>query len=90
MSIAGVVVDYVHGFALSEGLALRSGTPGGGGGLAGLLQRHPSLSLPAMRRAMQASPDAAAAADLEEGIDFILAGIAATIPPDQGRGQDAG
>lgn len=78
---AGVIVDYVHGFALSEGLALRAGAPGECNGLAGLLERHPSLSLPAMRRAMRASPGAVTSADLEVGVDLILAGIAALIPP---------
>lgn len=53
---AEVIVNYVHGFALSEGLALREDATGGSSGLAGLLERHASLSLPAMRRAMRASP----------------------------------
>src|SRR5690606_24836824 len=78
---AGVIVDYVHGFALSEGLALGAGASGGGTGLAALLERHPGLSLPAMRRAMGASPVASGPADLEGGIDLILAGIEALIPP---------
>lgn len=81
MPAAGVIVDYVHGFALSEGLALRAGAPGNGNGLAGLLERHPDLSLPAMRRAMGASPVASGPAGLEGGINLILAGIEALIAP---------
>lgn len=82
---AEVIIDYVHGFALSEGLALRAGPSSGGNGLVGLLARHPSLSLPAMRRAMQAAPAASETADLEDGISLILAGIAAMIPPANDR-----
>lgn len=77
---AGVIVDYVHGFALSEGLALRASDPGEGG-LVALLERYPSMKLPAMRRAMRASVGASAHFDLEEGINLILSGIAAMIPP---------
>lgn len=77
---AGVIIDYVHGFALAEGLALRDGATGGKKDLAVLLERYPSLNLPAMRRAMRSPSAAQAPADLESGINLILAGISAMIP----------
>lgn len=75
---ADVIIDYVHGFALSEGLALQGGAPGTLG-LAGLLARHPHLNLPALRRALEVSSDRVGAAqgDLGRGVDIILAGIEA-------------
>lgn len=141
---AAVIVDYVHGFALSEGLALQAGrsrhrqggekddvadlkregregdlrrdagetrapgvalareasaAPGAPApsevsaapapskvsaapaGLTGLLERYPSLSLPALRRALAPSATVHTAVDLEAGIELILAGIEAMIPP---------
>lgn len=73
---AEAIVDYVHGFALAEGLALRAGASGErSAGLAGLLERYPSLRLPALRRALAASSDAAVSPGLDDGIDLILAGI---------------
>lgn len=59
---AAVIVDYVHGFTLAEGMSLRdqrTSPPGAGRDIIALLKRHPELPVPALRRAL-ASADAPA------------------------------
>lgn len=75
---ADLVVDYLHGFALAEGLS-HLGQAGAQQGLEALLDRHPLEQFPAMRRALSSLADDDPPNGFERELDIILAGIEAVV-----------
>ncbi|MCL5996672.1 MAG: TetR/AcrR family transcriptional regulator [Chloroflexi bacterium] len=79
---ANLLVDYLNGVALAEGLSRQysgqypdqhhAGEPQD---LSQLLQRYPSDHFPILRRVLDALPTDTSPDDFERGLDIILAGI---------------
>lgn len=73
---ADVVVDYLNGFALSEGSS-RLGQAGERAELFAQLKQYPPEKLPAMHRVFSHFTENDILSNFETGLDIILAGIAA-------------
>lgn len=74
---ADLVVDYLNGFALAESSGVL-GQPGEGREMLELLDSRPQGELPAMRRTLGVLAADELAADLEFGLDVLLAGLETT------------
>jgi len=79
---ADLVVDYLNGFALAEGLGHLS-QPREPQGLEGLLDQYPPEQFPVMRRVFSLTGEAMQSG-FEAGLDIILAGIEAIVEAARG------